>query len=339
MKRASSLLSLSLIGLASVVCTLQAQNVVQDPIFDVADERFHDLIAPDAQLEILAEGFGWSEGPVWISEGDYLLFNDIPNNTMYRWDETDGLSIFMRPAGYSGSTPQGREMGANGLMLHPDGHLLMCDHGNRAVSVLNLSNFTRRPLATHYQGRRLNSPNDLVLHSNGDLYFSDPPYGLHGLNRSPHKELPFNGVYRLSAGGHLDLLTDALTFPNGVALSPDEQTLYVAVSDGNDPHWMAYDVQADGTVSNARVFFDAKAWQQAGRQGLPDGMVIDENGNLFATGPGGVVVFTPNGEHLGTILTGQPTANCTFGDDGSTLYITANNYLMRIRTQTRGLGF
>src|SRR5690606_18095256 len=191
-------------------------------------------------------------------------------------------------------------------------------------------------LADRYEGKRLNSPNDAVFRSNGDLYFTDPPYGLRGLNDSPLKELPYNGVYRLSADGELTLLTDELSFPNGIAFSPDEKTLYVANSDPNRAIWMAYDVNDDGTISNGRVFFDATPWVKAGRRGAPDGMKVDRSGNLFATGPGGLVVLSPDGTHLGTIVTGQATSNCAFGDDGSTLYITADNLLLRVRLNTRG---
>lgn len=325
--------------LAFYTPSLLAQDIVSGTIFDATDNRFHELIPPDAQLEILADGFAWTEGPVWVPGENHLLFADIPSNTVYQWSDEEGLGIFMRPAGYNGATPHGAELGVNGMILNPNGHLLMCDHGNRAVSILNPTNFTRTPLVSHYNGKRLNSPNDLILKSNGDLYFTDPPYGLSGLNRSPHKELTFNGVYRVTPGGQLQLLTDTISFPNGIAFSPDEKTLYVAISDPQRPAWLAYDVQVDGSIANERTFYDGMAWRETGRHGLPDGMVVDHAGNLFATGPGGVVVLSPGGEHLGTILTGQATANCTFGDDGSTLYITADMYLMRIRTNTTGLGF
>lgn len=303
------------------------------------DPRLDALIPADAELEKLAEGFAWSEGPLWLKSESSLLFTDIPKNTIYKWNETDGLSVFLRPAGHAGDNPPGMELGSNGLLLTPEGQLLMCDHGNRCISILNQENYTKKALVSTYEGKRFNSPNDGIFKSNGDLYFTDPPYGLAGKNDDPNKELPFNGVYRLSKNGKLTLLTDAMTFPNGIAFSPDEKTLYVAQSDPQKAIWMAYDVKADGTIENGRRFFDATAWFKAGKKGLPDGLAVDQSGNLFATGPGGVIVFAPDGTHLGTIDTGEATANCAFGDDGATLYVTADMYLCRIRLSTKGLGY
>lgn len=304
------------------------------------DDRMDALVPEDAVIEKLAEGFAWSEGPVWVpDEGGYLLFSDIPSNTIYRWDEKDGLSPYLRPAGYAGSDPAGAEMGTNGLALDAEGRLVMCDHGNRQIARLDDANFTRETIADAYDGKRLNSPNDLVFHSSGDLYFTDPPYGLAGLNDSPDKELPFNGVYRVDASGAVSLLTDELGFPNGIAFSPDEKTLYVANSGGANPVIRAYDVQDDGTLANSRVFFDGAALIADGAVGAFDGMAVDTEGNLFATGPGGVLALTPEGEHLGTLSTGERIANCAFGDDGSTLYLTSDMFLARIRLHAQGLGF
>jgi len=323
--------------------TTGAQAVTQSsaPIgrIERLDPAFDALVPRDARIEKLADGFAWTEGPVWCKAGGYLLFSDIPNNTIVRWKQGEGISVFLRPAGYTGPTPLGRELGTNGLTFDTHDKLVMADHGNRQIARLNDSNFTKTTLADRYQSKRLNSPNDLVFHPNGDLYFTDPPYGLDEPNRTKAKELPFNGVYRLKPNGELTLLTRDLTFPNGIAIAPDGRTLYVAVSDGAKPVWMAYDLQADGTIARGRVFFDAAPLVAQGRIGAPDGMKVDSNGNLFATGPGGVLVFSPNGKHLGTILTGERTANVAFGDDGSTLYITADHTLMRIRLSTKGLGF
>jgi gluconolactonase len=303
------------------------------------DPAFDALVPADARIEKLADGFQWTEGPVWRARGGYLLFSDIPNNTINRWKEGEGVTVYLRPAGYNGSSPFGRELGTNGLTVDAHGALVMADHGNRQIARLDEANFTRTTLADRYQGKRLNSPNDLVFHPNGDLYFTDPPYGLDGLNDSKAKELPFNGVYRLTPNGELTVLTGELTFPNGIAISPDGRTLYVAVSDPRRPLWMAYDIQADGTIARGRVFFDPAPLVAQGRIGSPDGMKVDRAGNLFATGPGGVLVLSPAGKHLGTILTGQRTANVAFGDDGSTLYMTADKTLLRMRVATKGLGF
>lgn len=333
-------------GVASGCVDRESEEVAADPPVETfgtvirLDDRVDALVPEDAVIEKLAEGFEWSEGPVWVpDEGGYLLFSDIPANTIYRWDEEGGLSPFLRPAGYAGSDPPGAELGTNGLALDAAGQLLMCDHGNRQIARLDAENFTRETLADAYEGRRLNSPNDLVFHSSGDLYFTDPPYGLAGLNDSSDKEIPFNGVYRVDPGGDVSLLTDELPFPNGIAFSPDERTLYVANSGMDDPVIRAYDVQDDGTLANSRVFFDGGALVSAGAVGAFDGMAVDTEGNLFATGPGGVLALTPEGEHLGTISTGERIANCAFGDDGSTLYLTSDMFLARIRLHAQGLGF
>jgi gluconolactonase len=303
------------------------------------DPALDALVAPDAKVEVIGSGFAWSEGPAWRKEGGYLLFSDIPNNTIYRWKEGEGLSVFLRPSGYTEDNPFGPELGCNALTFDPQGRLVIADQGNRRVVRLNEKGFTKTVLADRYDGKRLNSPNDLVHRSNGDLYFTDPPYGLAGLDSNPHKELKFNGDYRLDTRGRLALIIPDLTFPNGLAFSPDEKILYLQVSDPKNAVWMAYDVLADGTVANGRVFFDANALVRAGKKGLPDGMKVDQKGNIFGGGPGGVLVLSPDGRHLGTIVTGQVTSNCAFGDDGSTLYMTADHYVMRVRLRTKGAGF
>lgn len=292
------------------------------------DSRFDQLIAPDAVIEKLAEGFEWSEGPVWVAEGGYLLFSDIPNNAVMKWKGGEGISEFLKPAGYTGQAPRGGEPGSNGLALDREGRLILCQHGDRQVARLEKDgSFT--VLVDNFQGKRLNSPNDLALKSNGDLYFTDPPYGLVGEEQKRLGELGFCGVYRLRGDGSLTLLTDKMTRPNGIAFSPDEKTLYVANSDPQHAVWMAYDVTPDGLIANGRVFFDATPWVKQ-MKGLPDGMKVDRAGNLFATGPGGVNVFAPGGELLGRINTGVATANCCFDGD-STLYITADMYLCRVK--------
>ncbi len=327
------LLSITIVGCAST------DRISTFGTIERSDDRLDALVPSDARIEKLADGFAWSEGPVWVRDGGFLLFSDIPSNTVYRWDEAAGLQVYLRPAGYMWADPPGAELGTNGLALDADGRLVMADHGNRQIVRLDSTNFTRTSLAARYNGKRLNSPNDLVIRSNGDIYFTDPPYGLRHLNDDPAKELSFNGVYRLRPSGDLTLLTDELTFPNGIAFSPDERTLYVANSDPNRPIWMAFDVSPDGMTSNGRVFFDATDLAQAGKRGMPDGLVVDRSGNVFATGPGGVLVFNPAGEHLGTISTGELIANATFGNDGSTLYMTSDMFLARIRLNTVGLGF
>ncbi|MBU6399840.1 MAG: SMP-30/gluconolactonase/LRE family protein [Verrucomicrobia bacterium] len=298
------------------------------------DRRLNQLLAPDARLEKLAEGFQWAEGPIWVPNLQGLLFSDVKGNTIYEWKAGQGIRVFLRPSGYTGSTPRDGEPGSNGLTLDRAGRLVLCEHGDRRISRLGATG-RKRTLAEYYKYRRFNSPNDLVYKSSGDLYFTDPPYGLLGTNHEVGKELLFSGVYRLKPDGELNLLTDALTFPNGLAFSPDEKKFYVAVSDPARAVWMVYDVRPDGTIDHGRIFYDAASLTKD-RPGLPDGMKVDLNGNLFAAGPGGILVFSPDGTHLGTIITGEPTANCNWGDDGSTLYIAANHYLARIKTNTRG---
>ncbi len=306
------------------------------------DPALDRLIPREARLEVLADGFAWTEGPVWISQGAYLLFSDIPPNSIYKWKAGEGHNVYLTPSGYTGDQPRGGEPGANGLLLDAEGRLVLCQHGDRRMARLDAPLDSPEPkfvtLAERYNGRRFNSPNDAVYHSNGDLYFTDPPYGLEGNVDDPAKEIDFQGVYRLSSDGAVTLLTDELSRPNGIAFSPDEQILYVSNSDPDRAIWMAYDVQPDGAIANGRVFFDATQWVGE-RKGLPDGLKVDETGNLFATGPGGVLVFSPDGVHLGTIDTGQATANCAFGDDGATLYITADMVLLRIKLTTKGAGF
>jgi gluconolactonase len=302
------------------------------------DPRFDKLVPKDARIEQLAEGFKWSEGPVWIKDGGYLLFSDIPRNSVMKWKDGEGVTLFMKPSGYTGVVDYGREPGSNGLTIDPQGRVVFCEHGDRRVSRLEKDG-GKKTLVDNYQGKRLNSPNDLAFKSNGDLYFTDPPYGLPGNFDDPRRELDFCGVYRLSRDGQLTLLTKDMTRPNGIAFSPDERTLYVAQSDPEAAKWMAFEVKFDGLLGKGRVFFDATAWAKEGKKGLPDGMKVDRAGNLFATGPGGVHVFASDGTHLGTFDTGEATANCAFGDDGSTLYMTADMKLARVKLTTKAKGF
>lgn len=306
---------------------------------DRLDARLDALVDPESAFEVLAEGFDWSEGPVWVPQEQFLLFSDIPPNTIFRWDANGGARAFLQPSGYTGAEPRGGEVGSNGLVLDSLGRLVLAQHGDRRIA--RLAGPVAAPsadyvtLADKYDGARFNSPNDLVYHSSGDLYFTDPPYGLEGRMQDPAKEIDFQGVYRLAVGGSVTLLTSELSRPNGIGFSPDEKTLYVANSDPSRAIWMAYDVDADGLLQNGRVFFDAT--ELVGRElpGLPDGLQVDSRGNIFATGPGGVLVFSPDGTHLGTLMTTQATSNCTLGEDGSSLFVTADMYLLRMRLRPK----
>ena len=306
------------------------------------DPAMDELVAKDAKIEILAEGFDWTEGPVWVADGNFLLFSDIPPNNILQWKEGQGAALFLHPSGYTGMVERGGEVGANGLLLDPQGRLVLCQHGDRRMALLDSSLDNPKPnyvtLVDRYEGKRFNSPNDAVYHSNGDLYFTDPPYGLEHRMDDPAKELDFQGVYRLSKDGTVTLLTKEMSRPNGIAFSPDEKTLYVANSDPKMAIWKAFDVKEDGTIANGRVLLDVTHWVES-KPGLPDGLKVDNKGNLFATGPGGVFVISPEGKHVGTIVTGQRTSNCAFGEDGKSLFMTADYYLMRLKLNTVGKGF
>lgn len=326
----------------SALCALPvfAQTAVVRPVMGSIvreDPRLDRLIPKDAVIEVLASGFKWCEGPVWVKQGGYLLFSDIPRNSVMKWKEDEGISLFLKPSGYTGVVDYGAEPGSNGLALDPEGRLVSCEHGDRRISRLERDG-GKKTLADSYMGKRLNSPNDAVFRSNGDLYFTDPPYGLPKRQDDPRREMDFCGVYRLSHDGHLTLLTREMTFPNGIAFSPDEKTLYVSQSDPARAIWMAFPVNADGTLGKGRVFRDVTSMMNK-LPGAPDGMKVDQHGNLFASGPGGIHVMAPDGTLLGRIDTGQRTANCAWGDDGSALYMTADSYLCRIRTTTKGEGW
>ena len=324
---------LSLVGLAACTHIDNAQPPETIGSIDIRSAEMSAIVSPDTKIEVLAEGFTWPEGPVWVEEEDALYFNDVPENKMYRWDEDSGAALFLTPSGGGTleTTANMREPGANGIIEWSEapGKLLLADHGARGLSVLDPQTKDRTTITSGFDGKSLNSPNDIVQRGDGGLFFTDPPYGLRGLNDAPEKELPFNGVYFLSVDGDLNLVIDDLSFPNGVALSPDEKTLYVAVSDPENAVIMAYATQPDGSVANGRVFFDANAELRYGG-GLPDGMVVAANGTIFATGPAGVYVLSPEGRVIGTISTGMPTSNCTLDDEEEFLYMTSSSVLARV---------
>ena len=295
------------------------------------------IIPPGETPEILASGFEWSEGPLWLPDQDMVIFSDIPNNSVFQWSETGGLKLYLKPAGYTDTVSRGGETGSNGLLLDPQGRLVLCQHGDRRMARMDAPLDAPEPsyitLADRWEGKRFNSPNDAVFSRAGVLYFTDPAYGLEKRYDDPAREIDFTGIYRLDKNGTVTLLNDRMSAPNGIGLSPDEKKLYVANSGGGaKSHWMVYDLLEDGSVSEGSMFYDAGPAADTLR-GAPDGLVVRPDGIIFATGPGGVWVFTPEGEHLGLVLTGQATANCTIGSDGKYLYMTADMHLMRIRLQ------
>lgn len=299
---------------------------------EVVDDRINSIVPSGARPELIADGFDWSEGPLWLKEQKLLIWSDVPTNRIYQWDG-DTVSVYLEPSGYTGSKPRGGEMGSNGLLLDADNRLVLCQHGDRSLARMDASlssptaSFTT--LADNFEGMKFNSPNDAAFGTNGNLYFTDPPYGLEQQMIDSLKETEFQGVYRISPEGEVFLMTKNLTRPNGIAFSKDYKKCYVSNSDPERAVWMVYDVDQDGNLTNESVFFDATSIVKD-NNGLPDGMKVNEKGILFATGPGGVFVFTPQGEHLGTIKSGAPISNCAFNDDESVLFMTSDAMILKI---------
>jgi len=300
------------------------------------DPAFDALVAPDAPVEKIAEGFHWSEGPVWLDGA--LIFSDVPANIAYRWKPGDAkAAIFLQPSGGGEAVPGVREAGSNGLARDAQGRLLLCQGATHRIARYEHGTFTT--IADRYQGKRFSSPNDLAVRRDGDIYFTDPPYGFTDGDASPLKELPFNGVYRVTPAGEVTLLLKHLTRPNGIGFSPDEKILYVDVSEQKAARILAYDVQPDGTLAGERLFFDAQPLLDAGAHGPCDGLKVDCAGNVWCAAADGVIVVSPAGKLLGRIITGEPCGNCNWGGDGSTLYIASNWLIARVPTLTKGAGW
>jgi len=297
------------------------------------DPAFDELVPKNAQVEKLAGGFTFIEGPIWRPSG-VLWFSDVVGNVVRQYSPSDGnVTEILNPGGYDGkgNLPPGGYNGPNGMTADQDGAVLLCQHGYRRIVHIS-KDMKITTVVDKYQGKRLNSPNDVVYRSDGSFYFTDPPYGLPKGDDDPAKELKFNAVFRM-AKGKLEPVIKDLSRPNGIAISPDQKTLYIGNSDEKNRIWMAYDIADDGSVSNGRVFADVSAEKDAG---VPDGMKVDSKGNLWASGPGGLWVFSPAGKHLGTIKMEQIPANCNWGDDWKSLYITARTGLYRIKLAVPG---
>ncbi|MBS1826069.1 MAG: SMP-30/gluconolactonase/LRE family protein [Acidobacteria bacterium] len=294
------------------------------------DPALDAIVDANAPIEKLAGGLGFIEGPVWIAKPGYLLFSDIPANAIMKWTPGDAKpTVFRQPSGFDGKAANMANMGSNGLALDKQGRLIICQHGNRQVVRVEKDGKVT-VLADKFEGKRLNSPNDVVLRKDGAMYFTDPPYGLEGQDKSPQKEIPFNGVYLLK-DGKVSVQWKELSRPNGIALSPDEKKLYVANSDGARKIWMVFDVARDGALSNGKVFADLTERKEPGG---PDGMKVDRKGNLFVTGPGGIWIFSPAGKALGRIKPAEVPANCGFGGkDGKTLFMTARTGLYSVKVK------
>jgi gluconolactonase len=297
------------------------------------DPDFDFVVNKNAKIEIIAEGMDWSEGPVWVDSLKMLLFSDVPADTIYKWTEKNGKEVYLTPSGYTDTIKRGGEIGSNGLLVDKNGRLILCQCGNRQiaemVSDLNHPAPNFKVLADTFQGKKFNSPNDIVCRKNGDLIFTDPPYGLERGMKDSLKEIPFQGVFLVKPSGQVKLLLDSLTRPNGIALTPDEKTLIISNSDPNRMRWYAYEIAGD-SLTKGRVFYDATS--VAGTQlGSADGLKIDKKGNIFSAGPGGIWVFNRRGKLLGKFRIPAATSNCAFSADEKTLYVTADMYVLRIR--------
>lgn len=333
-----NLLLLTVALTQDVLAQPQPAKPVQEINVIRVDPRFEKLVPLNVKIERIVSHRQWLEGPVWHRKENYLLFSDIPTNSIVKWQEGKGTSVFLHPSGYSGKIPfEGAEPGSNGLAFDPEGRLVSAEHGDRRIGRLE-KNGKKITLVDRFEGKRINSPNDVVFRANGDLYFTDPPFGLPKSFDDPRKETPFQGVYRYSKDGKLTLLTKEIKAPNGIAFSPDEKKLYISNAERDKAHWLVFNVKSDGTIDNGKLLFDGTHLTK-NRPGVPDGMKVDREGNIFGAGPGGIHVIAPDGKHLGTIDTGVPTGNLAWGEDGSTLFITSNTNIFRLRLTTKGAGF
>jgi gluconolactonase len=318
--------------LAFVFSCQPQQKYATTGSIEVLSNELNAIADANAPIEIVGDGFEWSEGPVWLPNEKKLLFSDVPKNVVYEWTAAQGVKTYLKPSGFTGDNTKSGESGSNGLAINAANELLLCQHGNRQLAKMNAPVSTPAPdftsLATHYKEKRLSSPNDLCLLRNGDIIFTDPPYGLPQQDADPAKETTFNGVYQLTAGGEVNVLVDSLTRPNGVALSPDEKTLYVANSDANRARWYAY-IFDDNVIREGRILMDATG-RTGEEKGLPDGLKVDAMGNVFATGPGGVWIFSPAGKLIGKIRLPEAASNCALTPDRQYLFITMDGYLVRV---------
>jgi len=317
-------------GLASKPEVSQAAGLRGVGSIERLDPSLDSLIPKDAVIEKVGGGFQFTEGPLWRPDGT-LWFSDVTGNVVRSITPDGQVKVLIEKAGGETNTPPGSFIGPNAMVADKDGYVLLCQHSNRRIARLD-KDLNQTVLVDKFEGKRLNSPNDLVYKSDGALYFTDPPYGLLKQDDDPAKELKFNGVFRY-ANGKLTAVIKDLARPNGIAFSPDEKYLYISDSDEKHKVWMKYDVNPDGTVSNGRVIADATASTEGG---LPDGMKVDSLGNIYGSGPGGTWVFNADGKHLGTIKPGETPANCAWAGDGKTLYITATTGVYRIKLLVAG---
>lgn len=326
------MIRLSLLFVLLIRFNLMAQNIY--PVvgsIERKDPQIDLLVSPNAKIEVLSNGFIWTEGPLYIEEGDYWLFSDIPQNSIFKWDEKEGVKVYLNPSGYTGTVPRGGEPGSNALILDLQKRLVLCQHGDRRMArmlaPLDKPVSLFESIAGQYMGKKFNSPNDAIFDSKGNLYFTDPPYGLVKNADDPSKELPFQGVFKVKPNGEIKLITDKLARPNGIAFSPDEKILYVSNSEF-PASWHSFELDEDGNILSQKVFYTPG--DNEGK-GAPDGLKVDPHGNIWATGPGGLWIFSPDAKVLGRIRTGEATSNCAFNKDFSVIFLTCDDYIMRVK--------
>lgn len=327
----NALTVLALFFLISCKVTVDGDESETFGSIDRMDPALDNIIEAGATLEVLSNGYEWSEGPVWVESENMLLFSDVPTNKVYKWTASDSVELYLQPSGYTGEEAStSNEQGSNGLALNSAGQLVICQHGDRRVAIMDaplnapVSKFVA--VADNFDGKKFNSPNDVAVRKNGDYFFTDPPYGM---PKDEAQQIPFQGVYRVS-NGTVTLLVDSITRPNGIAFMPDEKTVLVANSDPQKAIWYSFKLTQEGTLTDAKVFHDATEAAK-NENGLPDGLKIDRQGNVFATGPGGVWIFNRDGKILGKIKIPAATANCALSSDEKELYMTADSYLLRLK--------
>lgn len=321
-------LILGIVGFA-LSTIAQAQEPIAKLI--IYDGKVLEIIQQDVRAEILATGFTWSEGPAWHAEQNKLYFSDVPENKMYSWSQNSGLKVEFDPSGSDVNIEGFREPGTNGILVVPEtGKLLVANHGIRGLQLIDTTTKERETLTGLFEGKKFNSPNDITLAKDGTIYFTDPPYGLRGIDQSPLKELAFNGVYKLASNGDISLVDSSLSYPNGIHLSPDNRSLYVALSDGSRPVIMKYSIQDNGEFAKGVEWFNTKPYMTDKTAGITDGMAVGSDGTIFASGPGGIFIIAPTGNLLGIIALDRAAANCTLGQDEKDLYITAKDLLLRV---------
>jgi len=304
---------------------------------EVFDATAYEFLDTSATLKVIGRGYDWSEGPVWIPSKQMLLFSDVLQNKIYQWSEDDSAKVFLFPSGYTDKAARDGENGSNGLTIDQHGSLLLCQSGNRQVAMLSSAYDKPLPvfrvLSSGYKGKKFNSPNDLVTDRAGNIYFTDPVYGLPLQANDPTRELNFEGVYKIDTTGNTTLLIDSISRPNGIAFSPDEKTLYVASSDSEKPRWYAYRLNQQKKIIGGGILVDATSMKkQAEVDQRPDGMKVDNQGHLFCSGPDGINVFSPAGKRLALIrVHKRRTSNCAFDENKKTLYMTADDLVLSIR--------